>query len=122
MRRFRTTVLSLILAALSLSTNVPLFAQSSPRPHRGTVQLTDFEQFAVYWTAEAGWKTELLLRNNLPSQSLTVAPALRAADGTEATLPAVSISPNDVATVDLGAVIASAAPQAVVLPLGRPSQ
>src|SRR5207237_4255003 len=73
----------------------------SPRP---------WEQYAVYWTAEPGWKTEIHLRNNLPSQSLTVTPALRTADGTESTLPAVTISPNDVGSVDLGAVITSAAP------------
>lgn len=98
----------LILAVLSLYT--PAVAQASP-PSKGPAPPRNFEQFAVYWTAEAGWKTELLLRNNLPTQSLTVIRALRTPDGTETALPAVTINSNDVATVDLGAVIASAAPQ-----------
>ena len=102
MNQLRTT---LILSALSLCTTLLAFATHTPP------QPTNFEQFAVYWTAEAGWKTELLLRNNLPSQSLTVTPALRTADGTETTLPAVTINSNDVATVDLGSVITTAAPQ-----------
>ncbi|MGC2322235.1 MAG: hypothetical protein WA463_06355, partial [Terriglobales bacterium] len=102
MNQLRTT---LILSALSLCTTLLAFATHTPP------QPTNFEQFAVYWTAEAGWKTELLLRNNLPSQSLTVTPALRAADGTETALPAVTINSNDVATVDLGSVITTAAPQ-----------
>ena len=98
----------LILVVLSLYP--PAVAQASPPP-KGLAQPRNFEQFAVYWTAEAGWKTELLLRNNLPSQSLTVTPALRTADGTETALPAVTINSNDVATIDLGAVITNAAPQ-----------
>ncbi len=102
MNQLRTT---LILSALSLCTTLLAFATHTPP------QPTNFEQFAVYWTAEAGWKTELLLRNNLPSQSLTVTPALRTADGTETALPAVTINSNDVATVDLGSVITTAAPQ-----------
>jgi len=102
MNRFRTT---LVLAALSLSTTLLAFA-THPAP-----QPASFEQFAVYWTAEAGWKTELLLRNNLPSQSLTVTPALRTPDGTKTALPTVTINSNDVATVDLGSIITTSAPQ-----------
>ena len=108
MRRLWKTVPLLILVVLSLYP--PAVAQASPPP-KGLAQPRNFEQFAVYWTAEAGWKTELLLRNNLPSQSLTVTPALRTADGTETALPAVTINSNDVATIDLGAVITNAAPQ-----------
>jgi hypothetical protein len=70
-----------------------------------------YEQYAVYWTAEAGWKTEIHLRNNLPAQALTVTPVLRATDGTERALPNVTISPNDLADVDVVAAITSAAPQ-----------
>lgn len=38
---------------------------------------TDFEQFIPYWTTEAGWRTELQLRNSLPGQDVTVTPAVR---------------------------------------------
>jgi hypothetical protein len=79
--------------------------------HRPVPQ--DYEQYAAYWTAEPGWKTEIHLRNNLPDQSLTVTPALRTADGTEAALPVVIIKPNDVATVDLGESIVSSASRLV---------
>jgi hypothetical protein len=104
-----------VLLSVSLSAQTP--SQTAPTPSKphatGVPKLipAPWEQYAVYWTAEPGWKTEIHLRNNLPSQSLTVTPALRTADGTESALPAVTISPNDVAAVDIGAVIASAAPQ-----------
>src|SRR5882724_3725718 len=41
----------------------------------------DFEQFAVYWTEEPGWHTDLQLRNNLAAKELVVIPALRSPDG-----------------------------------------
>jgi hypothetical protein len=75
------------------------------------VQLQNYEQFAVYWTTEAGWNTELHLRNNLVTQDLIVTPSLRAPDGSETALSAVTVHPADVITVDLRSAIASAAPQ-----------
>jgi hypothetical protein len=101
----------LVFASCALQSTPLLLGQSTLPSNRPQLQPANFEQFAVYWTAEPGWKTELLLRNNLPSKPLTVTPALRTADGTETVLPAVSINPNDVATVDLNAVITSSAPQ-----------
>jgi hypothetical protein len=71
----------------------------------------DFEQFAVYWTEEPGWHTDLQLRNNLAAKELVVTPALRSADGTEANLAPVTIQPGDVATVSLHQAMAKAAPQ-----------
>jgi hypothetical protein len=111
-----TLKLVLIVALLSLSLSGQTPSQTVPDPKTPPVSLPKltpalWEQYAAYWTAEPGWKTEIHLRNNLPSQTLTVTPTLRAADGTESKLPAVKISPNDVVTVDLGPTITSAAPQ-----------
>jgi hypothetical protein len=75
--------------------------------------IADHEQFASYWTTEPGWRTELQLRNSLASEELTVAPALRSADGTETALPAVSIKPGDVVTLDLHDVLMKVAPELI---------
>src|ERR1700740_1238790 len=112
MNRPRSPLVFLLLA-IFFSTGVSLTAQLSPRPNKGPTPVVDFEQFAVYWTAEAGWRTELLLRNNLPSQSLTVTPALRTADGAETALPAVTIGSDNGVTLDLNSTIAVAAPQLI---------
>ncbi len=45
--------------------------------------------------------TELMLRNNLESPPLTVTPALRLKDGSEVVLPAVSIAPGTVESVNV---------------------
>jgi hypothetical protein len=61
----------------------------------------DFEQFVAYWTTEAGWRSEIQLRNNL-TQDLTVLPLLQTSDGAEAALPAVTIKPAEVKLIDIG--------------------
>ncbi len=61
----------------------------------------DFEQFIPYWTAEAGWHTELQLRNNLAAEDLSVTPSLRTSDGSEIQLSSVSVSPGEVKAVDI---------------------
>src|SRR5216684_8509755 len=74
----------------------------------------DQEQFLAYWTSETGWTSELQLRNNALAQELTVTPVLRLADGAETSLAAVTIKPQEVKMIDLGAAIsAAAAPQLV---------
>jgi hypothetical protein len=57
--------------------------------------------FAPYWTAEPGWHTEIQLRNNLVTGSLTVTPVLRLAAGQEYALSPVTIAPSDVVSVDV---------------------
>jgi hypothetical protein len=58
--------------------------------------------------------SELLLRNNATSQSLTVTPALRLPDGTETILAPVIVMPQEVKSINLDAAIAAAnAPQLV---------
>lgn len=74
----------------------------------------DNEQFVCYWTTETGWMSELQLRNNLVGQDLTVTPALRLADGAETPLAPITLKPQEVQAIDLGAAIAAAnAPQLV---------
>jgi hypothetical protein len=74
----------------------------------------DQEQFIVYWTSETGWKSELQLRNNLAAQDLTVTPALRLPDGSETSLAAVIVKPQELKSVDLdSAITAASAPQLV---------
>jgi len=74
----------------------------------------DQEQFIAYWTSETGWKSELQLRNNLAAQDLTVTPALRLPDGSETSLAAVIVKPQEVKSVDIdSAVAAASAPQLV---------
>jgi hypothetical protein len=65
-----------------------------------------FEQIVPYWTAESGWHTELQLRNNLISDSLTVTPILASADGTETPLNDVTVLPGEVKTIDLHRALA----------------
>lgn len=67
--------------------------------------------FVPYWSAEAGWHTELQLRNNRESGDLTVTSVLRSFNGNEFSLPPVTVAPNEVQTVDLGEQIARNAPQ-----------
>ncbi len=69
------------------------------------------EQFAPYWTTEAGWRSELQLRNNLAAGNLTVTPVLRAADGTEFPLSPVTIAPNEIKSVDVSDAVSKTAPQ-----------
>jgi len=90
----------IVLFSLSVAaqqpTRVSKPATVSPVPS----PLQQFEQYIAYWTTEAGWNTELQLRNNLESADLTVTPALRTADGTETALPPVTIKPGDVVSLD----------------------
>jgi len=80
----------------------------TPRP------ASDQEQFIAYWTSETGWSSELQLRNNTPSQNLTVTPVLRSANGAETSLAPVTVAPQEVKSVDVGAAIFDAgAPQLI---------
>jgi hypothetical protein len=73
----------------------------------------NLEQFAVYWTDEPGWHSELQLRNNLSGQGLTVTPYLRSADGTEVAIPQVDIAAGEVLTLNVHDVLLKAAPQLI---------
>jgi hypothetical protein len=91
--RFLTAFLFLMLA-LSLCL-VPAHAAHH-------LDVKDFEQFVPYWTTEGSWHSELQLRNNINGQDLTVSPSVRMADGAEIKLPAVTIKPQEVKTIDIG--------------------
>ncbi len=105
-RRFFSPLTFILLILLGVHSAI-VFAQS-PQSESG-----DHEQVAAYWTTEPGWRTELQLRNSLASEELTVTPALRNADGAETALPAVSIKPGEVVSLDLRDVLMKSAPELV---------
>jgi hypothetical protein len=70
----------------------------------------DREQVVSYWTTEGGWSSELQLRNNIAGQDLVVTPVLRSANGEEASLPPISIHPDEVKAVDIRSAIEAYAP------------
>jgi hypothetical protein len=65
------------------------------------------EIVAPYWTLEPGWNSTLEVRNNQAKSDLEVTPVLRIFDGTEVTLPSVTLHPDGVEKVDLSATAAS---------------
>ena len=75
--------------------------------------IEDQEQILSYWTAQGGWHSELQLRNNLPALDLTVTPVLRGPDGSETPLPAVTVKPQEVRTMNLNIALNSFAPQLI---------
>ena len=106
----RTALHATSAASLLLLCSTLLHAQSAPARHS---EISAYEQYVAYWTTEPGWRTELQLRNNLDPGELTVAPALRTADGTETALPPVTIKSGDVASLDVGDTVLKAAPRLV---------
>jgi hypothetical protein len=75
---------------LLFSANIAQAGQPAPKPQ---------ELFASYWTSEPGWDTELQLKNNLASGSLTVTPVLRLSSAQEIALDPVTIAANDSVSV-----------------------
>lgn len=59
------------------------------------------EQFIPYWTSDAGWHSDVMLRNNLASEPLSVTPIVRTAEGREIPLAPVSIRAGEVLDLDL---------------------
>jgi hypothetical protein len=74
------------------------------------------EVFAPYWSSDPGWETEFQLKNNLPSQSLTVTPVLRLATGEEIALDPVTIAPNASVTVEINQALLKHSPTLVNQP------
>ena len=119
---------------LCIASSVLAQQPSTPPPPHGhptapPLPAVDQQQVVVYWTTETGWNSELQLRNNALSQDLTVTPVLRLADGAETSLTPVTVKPQEVKSIDIGAAIAAVgAPQlvgtygSVVLRYSSPSQ
>jgi hypothetical protein len=110
--RFYRSRLSLALFLFISSCVLAQQPPTPPPPHERPIppQLpaVDQQQTVAYWTTETGWNSELQLRNNALSQDLTVTPALRLADGAETSLAPVTIKPQEVTSIDIGAAISAA--------------
>jgi len=98
-----TATISILLVAFA--------AAQTPQASKHHPAVAEHELFAPYWTAEAGWRTELQMRNNLAHGDLTVTPFLRTADGTEFPLPPVTIASNEIKSVDVSEAVTNSAPQ-----------
>jgi hypothetical protein len=104
--RTSRTVVSVLLCAFAIFPR-PLMARNRAftAAHSSTSQMPpkmkEYEQFVAYWSAESGWQSELQLRNNMVAQDLTVSPVLRTSDGTETPLPAVTVKPAEVKSIDI---------------------
>lgn len=85
--------------------------QASSVSHEPRIEAKDYEQFAPYWTAESGWRTELQMRNNRAQGDLTVTPVLRSESGSEFPLAPVVIAPNEIKSVDVSQAITTQAPE-----------
>jgi hypothetical protein len=111
--RFLIKILPLIVL-LPLTANGQSAASPQSPPHTSNVPAAAAqEQFISYWTTEAGWHSEIQLRNNLASQDLTVTPALRTAEGAETLLSPVTIKPQEVKTIDIEEAVMGSAPQLI---------
>lgn len=123
MRSLSSALLRRVVVLISLLLIIPLasppvLAQSPPQTHKAPPSpppppAADQEQFLSYWTTEIGWRTELELRNNWPSQDLTVTPVLRTPDGNETALSPVTIKPKEAKSIDLLGLIGNSMPQVI---------
>lgn len=114
---FRPFFLLVGLFSVIQCASQPVLAQSAPHTRKAPPPpppppATDQEQFLSYWTTETGWRTELQLRNNQPTQSLSVTPVLRTADGMETSLSPVMVNPREVKSIDLDTAITTSRPAA----------
>ena len=112
MPRFYRSRLSLALFLFISSSLLGQQPSTPPPPHGHPTAppppAVDQQQAIAYWTTETGWNSELQLRNNALSQNLTVTPTLRLADGAETNLAHVTIKPQEVTSIDIGAAISAA--------------
>jgi hypothetical protein len=103
---------SLVLGqGAAAQSSAPVARANASPPIPPAPPATDQEQFLSYWTTEAGWMSEIQLRNNRAGADLTVTPVLRSADGAETPLSPVTVRPQEVRIVDVSAAIKGVAPQ-----------
>ena len=103
MKRFLAVCLvTFVCSSVESHASGPSDSRHQPKPQ---------EVYAAYWTAEPGWHTELQIRNNYAAETLEVQVVLRTANGSEIPLPTVTLGPDDDRVLDVGSILASAAPQ-----------
>ncbi len=102
---FLLALIACCAPAVAQSANTPSYDAGNQNSVRtGRLDVRAFEQYIAYWTTEASWHSELQLKNNQIDRDLTVVPVLRTPDGAETSLPAVTIKPQEVQLVDIGAL------------------
>jgi hypothetical protein len=87
-----------LLAALSSAA----LAQNTRASHR---PIASQELVIAYWITEPGWDTQLEVGNNLASETVSVSPLLRVHTGDSIALPAITLPPSAVRTIDLADAI-----------------
>ncbi len=108
--RVSLVLLSLVIPSGLFHAQEP--ASQSPKFHPVATQgPAPQEQMLPYWSADPGWHTEIMLRNNLASAPLTVSPVLRLFDGTEIPLTAITVPAATVGTIDLHEALMNAHPE-----------
>lgn len=110
------TLLFVALAAILISAPAQTQTQTQ-RPKNHTRPFVTQEVFANYWTIEPGWNTHFEIRNNRPDRNIDVEITINTADGTQASLGTVTAFPNEVADVDLSALVAARKPQLLTSPV-----
>jgi hypothetical protein len=64
------------------------------------------ESYIGCWTTEAGWSSDLHLKNNF-TKPLMITPKVRYADGVEVALPSVLVKPKEVKHLDMESAMSS---------------
>lgn len=86
---------------------------SSPQPPSGyKTPLAEQRMSGGYWRLDHTFEPSLIITNFLQNTALSVTPVLYAADGTEYELPAVTLAPAGVASIDIRAAL-SVAPEEI---------
>lgn len=116
---FYRCLVAIVSACLAFSFLSPAPGQTTTSNFRDALNskpfppATDQELINPYWTTDTGWKTELQLRHNQQSRSLTVAPALRRPDGRETSLTSINVKTQEAKSIYLDSAIGISVPQLV---------
>jgi|GEM_PF-6246805 len=107
MKALATAMAIMIVSVGALLPQSPTQATKTA-PATRTLATKDFVQYIPYWTAEGGRHTEIHLRNNLGTGTLSITPTIRTAMGNETVLAAVEVLPGEVKVVDIPQALALA--------------
>jgi hypothetical protein len=100
----RTHVVFIALAAISLSG----FLQTVSAQRKSHLPNTAHELAISYWTVEAGWSSQLEVGSNLAEGNVEVSPILYTAGHQRFELPAITLAPGQLRTLDVADALAAA--------------